>query len=65
MKAYYIEPLMSARLPQVLTVQRGATTIMPHGFTKLHKTDEMMICGRPNSLASVTAMKTGKVTLVF
>jgi len=56
---------MSARLPQVLTVQRGATTIMPHGFTKLHKTDEMMICGRPNSLASVTAMKKGKVTLVF
>ena len=38
---------------------------MPHGFTKLHKTDEMMICGRPNSLASVTAMKKGKVTLVI
>ena len=50
---------------QVLTVQRGATTIMPHGFTKLHKTDEMMICGRPNSLASVTAMKKGKLVLSF
>ena len=50
---------------QVLTIQRGVTPIAPHGHTKLMKTDEIMICGRPNSLASVTAMKKGKVVLLM
>ena len=50
---------------QVLTIQRGKVPIVPHGHTKLQDTDEIMICGRPNSLASVTAMKKGKVVLVM
>ena len=50
---------------QVLTIQRGLTPIVPHGHTRLQKTDELMICGRPNSLASVTAMKKGKVVLLM
>lgn len=56
------------RLPddiQVLTIQRGQTPIVPHGHTKLQATDEIMICGRPDSLASVTAMKKGKVVLLM
>mmetsp|Transcript_41200 Transcript_41200/g.120434 ORF Transcript_41200/g.120434 Transcript_41200/m.120434 type:complete len:518 (+) Transcript_41200:3-1556(+) len=50
---------------QVLTIQRGLTPIVPHGHTRLQKTDELMICGRPNSLASVTALKKGKVVLLM
>ena len=50
---------------QVLTIQRNLTPIVPHGHTKLQNNDEVMICGRPNSLASVTAMKKGKVVLLM
>ena len=60
--------LRDMKLPddiQVLTIQRGHTPIVPHGHTKLQKTDELMICGRPQSLASVTAMKKGKVVLLM
>jgi uncharacterized transporter YbjL len=50
---------------QVLTIQRGQIPIVPHGHTKLQDADEVMICGRPNSLSNVTAMKKGKVVLVL
>jgi len=50
---------------QVLTIHRGGHPIVPHGHTKLKTDDEVMICGRPNSLASVTAMKKGKVVLLL
>ena len=50
---------------QVLTIQRNLTPIVPHGHTKLQANDEVMICGRPNSLSNVTAMKKGKVVLVL
>jgi len=50
---------------QVLTIVRNSTPIVPHGHTKLAANDEVMICGRPNSLASVTAMKKGKVVLLM
>ena len=50
---------------QVLTIQRGKLPLVPHGHTKLQDGDEVMICGRPNSLSSVTAMKKGKVVLVM
>ena len=50
---------------QVLTIQRGPIPIVPHGHTKLQDADEVMICGRPNSISSVTAMKKGKVVLLL
>ena len=50
---------------QILTIRRGQTPIVPHGHTRLQKTDEIMVAGRPESLASVTAMKKGKVVLLM
>lgn len=50
---------------QVLTLHRNNNAIIPHGHTKLADGDEMTICGRPNSLASVTALKKGKVVMVL
>ena len=46
---------------QVLTIQRGLTPIVPHGHTRLQKTDEVMVAGRPDTLTRVTAMKKGKM----
>jgi Trk K+ transport system NAD-binding subunit len=39
------------------------TFIMPHGHTVLQLNDEVTICGRPDSLASITGLRRGKVVL--
>lgn len=39
------------------------TSIMPHGHTMLQLNDEVTICGRPDSLASITGLRRGKVVL--
>ena len=60
-----LDPNPNPRDVQVLTIQRGPIPIVPHGHTKLQHADEVMICGRPNSISSVTAMKKGKVVLLL
>mgnify|MGYP002018813993 FL=1 len=60
-----LDPNPNPRDVQVLTIQRGPIPIVPHGHTKLQDADEVMICGRPNSISSVTAMKKGKVVLLL
>ncbi|KAL1530861.1 hypothetical protein AB1Y20_001755 [Prymnesium parvum] len=50
---------------QVLEVRRMKTAIVPRAFTKVLYDDELMLCGRPSSLADVTAIKKGRVTLLM
>ena len=56
------------RLPndvQVLEVRRANAAVVARGFTKLMIDDELTLCGRPQSLSEVTAIKKGRVVLML
>ena len=47
-----------------ISEMQDRVAIVPHGHTVLQTDDEVTICGRPSSLATVTALRKGKVVLV-
>jgi len=49
---------------QVLEVHRARAAVVPRPFTKIQYGDELTLCGKPNSLSLVTAIKKGRVVLV-
>jgi len=49
---------------QVLEIRRHKLAIVPRAFTKIQFADELMLCGNNMSLADVTGIKKGRVTLL-
>ena len=49
----------------LLEVRRANAAVVARGFTKLMIDDELTLCGRPQSLSEVTAIKKGRVVLML
>jgi len=59
--------IQQVQLPQdvqVLEISRARAAVVPRPFTKIQYGDELTLCGRPQSLSLVTAIKKGRVVLV-